>query len=375
MSVEVTGQFEHDTGSAVLLIINGDETWLPWSQIEDAGGLHRAHKGDLVKVEISDWIADQKGIEDGEGADLLDYSPPEKISKPVKRGGITYNESAAGSERWENGFHRHGIKHLSASSINLWINSPDKWVAQYLFGLRREAGVAAKRGQLVEDAVSEILHGVEPNDAVERAHEKFDSHVLVPNSRTEKERDGLAGMIAQAHEALADFGEPAVPEGGGQWKIERPCKLNKSNASTIKFIGYLDFYFPEFNIVIDLKTSLQMKSYMPIEHQRQRALYLNAAPKGTAVKFLYVTPKKWGMRDDGDREAVLREIAWHTNRLENWLSRFSKEEIAELIPVKVEDNFYWNDCRSDAQDLYAYPDINLPTEAQKPEKQLKTAKG
>ena len=35
-----------------------------------------------------------------------------------------------------NGFEKHNIDHLSASSINLWANAPDVWVMQYLHGKR-----------------------------------------------------------------------------------------------------------------------------------------------------------------------------------------------------------------------------------------------
>jgi len=39
-----------------------------------------------------------------------------------------------------NGFEKHNIDHLSASSINLWSNAPDVWVMQYLHGLRTQLG-------------------------------------------------------------------------------------------------------------------------------------------------------------------------------------------------------------------------------------------
>jgi len=34
-----------------------------------------------------------------------------------------------------NGFERHGIDHLSASSINLWSSAPDVWLMSYLVAL------------------------------------------------------------------------------------------------------------------------------------------------------------------------------------------------------------------------------------------------
>jgi hypothetical protein len=44
------------------------------------------------------------------------------------------------------GFIKHNIDHLSASSINLYANAPDVWVVSYLFGRRTPMGPAAWRG-------------------------------------------------------------------------------------------------------------------------------------------------------------------------------------------------------------------------------------
>ena len=74
-----------------------------------------------------------------------------------------------------NGFEKHGIKHLSASSINLWINAPDVWVASYLFGKRTPMGAAAMRGICTEDAVVAALTGEANRDtALKAALDKFD---------------------------------------------------------------------------------------------------------------------------------------------------------------------------------------------------------
>ena len=48
-----------------------------------------------------------------------------------------------------NAFERHGIDHLSASSLNLRRASPGLWAARYLAGLS-EDGAAMWRGSAVE---------------------------------------------------------------------------------------------------------------------------------------------------------------------------------------------------------------------------------
>ena len=78
-----------------------------------------------------------------------------------------------------NGFTKHNIDHLSASSINLWANAPDVWVMSYLFGLRTPMVPAPWRGICVEDAVVETLMGGSEKDAIQKALDKFDKRFLV----------------------------------------------------------------------------------------------------------------------------------------------------------------------------------------------------
>jgi hypothetical protein len=48
------------TVEAILIEYEGEEYWLPHSQVTE---VHRLHKGDIgVTVGISEWIAQKKGI-------------------------------------------------------------------------------------------------------------------------------------------------------------------------------------------------------------------------------------------------------------------------------------------------------------------------
>ena len=73
----------------------------------------------------------------------------------------------------EDGFTKHGLTHLSASSINLYANAPDVWVVSYLFGRKTPMGPAAWRGICTEDAVVQILMGDSEAAAIDR---ELDSH-------------------------------------------------------------------------------------------------------------------------------------------------------------------------------------------------------
>ncbi len=52
-----------------------------------------------------------------------------------------------------NAFERHGLDHLSASSINLFVAQPAMWAMQKLLGRKTGVGAAAHRGTAVEAGV------------------------------------------------------------------------------------------------------------------------------------------------------------------------------------------------------------------------------
>ena len=87
------------------------------------------------------------------------------------------------------GFTKHGLTHLSASSINLYANAPDVWVVSYLFGRKTPMGPAAWRGICVEDAVVQILMGDSETAAIDKALEKFDKRFPIGDEKTSAERD------------------------------------------------------------------------------------------------------------------------------------------------------------------------------------------
>ena len=58
-----------------------------------------------------------------------------------------------------NALERHGIDHLSASSLNLWRASPGLWSARYLAGLKDDANAAMWRGTAVEAGLRHVLYG------------------------------------------------------------------------------------------------------------------------------------------------------------------------------------------------------------------------
>ena len=247
-----------------------------------------------------------------------------------------------------NGFDKHGIKHLSASSINLWTNAPDVWVAQYLFGKRGPMSAAAMRGICTEDAVVAVLQGKNADGALDAALEKFDQTFPIGDEKTTKERAMIQPCMELAVQELEQYGEPEFPE-EGQEKISITAKTDDYE---IPVIGYLDLVFPKHGVVIDLKTTGRCPSVMSAEHQLQRAVYQKA--KGNQiVKFLYVTPKKTNLLEDGDPSEILRRTKTQITRMERFLRSGNARDVASVIPVNP-NTFYWNGAEEIREELYGF---------------------
>jgi hypothetical protein len=111
-----------------------------------------------------------------------------------------------------NGFEKHGLTHLSASSINLYASAPDVWVVSYLFGRKTPMGPAPWRGICVEDAVVQILMGDSETAAIDQALAKFDKRFPIGDEKTSAERRRIQPMTQLAIEELMEFGKPEFPE-------------------------------------------------------------------------------------------------------------------------------------------------------------------
>jgi hypothetical protein len=246
------------------------------------------------------------------------------------------------------GFTKHNIDHLSASSINLWANAPDVWVMQYLHGKRTGMSAAPWRGICVEDAVVETLMGGSESEAITNALAKYDQRFPIGDEKTTKERDMITPMVQVAIEALMEFGKPEFPEDEkGQEKISITAK---GNGWEVPVIGYLDLVYPQHGLVVDLKTTGRMPSSMSPEHRLQRAIYAKA--KGNmAVKFLYVTPKKAAMLEDGDVAETLALAKAQIHRLEAFLRAVDKDTARAIVPCNP-TSFYWSGAEDLRKEFY-----------------------
>lgn len=246
-----------------------------------------------------------------------------------------------------NGFEKHGIDHLSASSINLWTNAPDVWVARYIKKARLPFGPAPERGKQVENAVVSILLGESESAAIEKAEADFDARFLIGDEKTAKERDLIKPMTQIAVEELMEFGKPEFPDDSHQEKI---TITTGGDWGKIAIWGFLDLVYPQHGIVVDLKTTTRVPSTMSAEHQLQRALYAKA--KGNmAVKFLYCSAKKAAWLEDGDVAETLAAAKAQIARMEAFLRHHDADSATACVPVNP-DSFYWRDAETQRREIY-----------------------
>lgn len=255
-----------------------------------------------------------------------------------------------------NAFERHGIDHLSPSSISAWINAPSLWVLEKLLKFRGNMGAAAHRGTAVEAGVSAGLfdHALSEADCVAVAYPMFDKLTgLSGDPKREAERAVIPGMIRQGL-ALREHGVPQRPNqparfgSGEQHKVEI-----RVEGVSVPIIGYLDWLYPDE--ILDLKTTLRVPSAMSETHLRQAAVY-KTAHMDRRVRFFYVSDKK-AEKHTLTREqydAAMREIVCASQRLERFLALSADpHELAAVVPHSS-DSFYFNDPATKAKALEVY---------------------
>ena len=237
-------------------------------------------------------------------------------------------------------FERHGIDHLSASSINLFVAEPAMWAMQKLMGRKSGVGAAAHRGTSIEAGVEMGLF--EPDAPVEACQELAQARfnqltVLSGDPNREKEFAAIAPSVAIALKELRQYGVPSAADGNRQHRIE-----TRIDGVSVPFIGWLDFWFQDHSIIVDLKTQLRLSSKISEPHARQGAIY-HAAHGNAEIRFAYVTPQKIGVYRLDDPRTHLNAVAHVAQSIERFLGLSDDpEELTRSLSPNF-DSFYWND--------------------------------
>lgn len=244
-----------------------------------------------------------------------------------------------------NAFLRHGIDHLSASHLNLFVAQPAMWAASYLLKRRTGVGPAAHRGTAIECGVEAGLF--DPEMPVEAAQElasaKFHALTrLSADPRIEKEREVVAPSVAVALAELRQYGLPAKAENGRQHKIEVALP-----GVPVPAIGYLDLLFPQHGLLVDLKTTARIPTEMSDAHCLQGGIYASAM-HNHQVRFAYVSAKKIAVYVLDTPAAHISRAVRVAKAIENFLSLSDDSELLTRCFSPDLSSFYWGDASARA---------------------------
>lgn len=244
-----------------------------------------------------------------------------------------------------NAFETHGLTHLSASSLNTWINAPSLWVLEKLLKHRGQMGAAVHRGTATEAGVS---HGLFDPNATEEECVAVAMPVynrltaLSGDPKQESERAVIPGMIRQGL-ALRSHGLPRRPNDGDQHRVEITLE-----GVGVPIIGFLDWLYDDE--VLDLKTTLRVPSSMSETHIRQASVY-KTAHMDRRIRFFYVSDKK-SEKHTLTREqydVAMRQLTCSAQRLGRFLALSADpHELATIVP-HCSDSFYFNDPATKAR--------------------------
>lgn len=235
-----------------------------------------------------------------------------------------------------NPFNAHSIAHLSPSSCALWEAQPALWAFKYLLKKSDRVGAAAHRGSAVEAGVVHGLTTGEPHDTCTRvAVDDFDRRTaLSGDSRRDKERDGIAGMVGQGLAELMRYGPPSGIQVAVSYAAE---------GLAVPIIGYADMVWSTYGVITDLKTLHALPSAIRVSHARQVALYTAAIDDNYRPLVTYCTSKKAATYQVNEPKRHLDAMI----RIGQTIQRFValSRDPMELTMLTTPDfsSFYWSD--------------------------------
>jgi len=247
-------------------------------------------------------------------------------------------------------FEHHGIEHLSASQLVQFARDPAHYVLERLILKSQfKANPYTARGQAAESALAEKLFDPKKDDEViiKEAHEKYHKDLLFQETELkEKQKQLIEPMYNLSYDALKDYGVPTRPN---QFQHKITLDIGKEFPEVI---GYLDFWWQQHNVIVDLKTASSLPKFIKEDHRWQGSIYA-AAEEGNEVRFCYVTGKGCNVYALTKKQITqsLKEVKWVAKKLQKIL-RVSQdpEEIAALLIPRYQNAYgglnYWWDAES-----------------------------
>tara|TARA_B100001057_G_scaffold108879_1_gene106759 strand:+ start:182 stop:1003 length:822 start_codon:yes stop_codon:yes gene_type:complete len=262
-----------------------------------------------------------------------------------------------------NGFEKFDIGHLSASSVNKAREAFDVWLVDKLGGAKFPTNFSMWQGKAVELGSDQGLYsGKEIDFCIRSALDYFSKQThLLPNYPEEmrKREPIISRMVQTAIQQLRTIGVPKQPTLGEQHKINIPVRFAEGDNGTIPCIGFLDYWFPEENIIVDLKTTAKAPSKWTLSHAIQASLYKKAmeveTKKPVKVLFLYVLTRQkdpFVWLELEDPTFYLKSFKRTVKQMEAFLSDYDNLETMLQRAPHNPDSFYWNGAEDVLQEYY-----------------------
>ena len=246
-----------------------------------------------------------------------------------------------------NPFVKHGMKHLSPSTINLWITQPSLCLLK-IAGITDEAGPAAWRGNAVDRAGSIVaFNPTMPEEVLMKgAYEVFDNQRAksiedIPEAKIAKERENLPRYIKNTIEFYVGLKVKPIKQ---QEKVSVML-----GDIPIPFIGFYDLLYK--NEVRDTKSVGKMPSAPSTGHSRQAALYAHAT--GCEPWLDYIGVNGYKTFHVEDHEKWLEDLYNGAKSLEKMLA--SQDNILDCCRMTYPDldHWMWSDTtRQAARDVW-----------------------
>jgi len=178
-------------------------------------------------------------------------------------------------------FARHGIEHLSNSSLRLFRDAPAVFIGKYMLGAPDEVGPGAWRGLAVEHGLDHLLYGEDSATAIAAMKREWDRQAMgLADDKTLKEGAALEDFFVQAAVAFGGLPIPLMR----QARIELPLP-----GISVPLIGFADFVWPDHGR--DLKTTWRLPSKADPSHVEQVATYARYFDR--TFHLVYCTPSRW----------------------------------------------------------------------------------
>jgi hypothetical protein len=229
-----------------------------------------------------------------------------------------------------NPFLRHGVDHLSASSLNCWRAAPALWAIRYLLRVKDQGSPAMWRGTAVEGGLEAILRGKGLDEAKATALFNFDANAQGDVSDdTTAERDSIAAY-------LDVLSAPTLPKNLIATQLRIELWLDDV---PIPLVGYVDFVFED--CLFDLKATTRIPSEPRPDHARQVSIYMKA--RNQPGSLLYVSPKRYETYTITDPDVHIAALRRDALSLMRFLDKFGTARDAALALPQDTDGFMWGE--------------------------------